>query len=122
MPRTNHWNRLEELKFTSGIRVDAVSLYENAISKFRSIEGWLKEINYNIRVKKGCPLSPTPFGIYIDKLEYYLEVVGFVGPNIASIVIILLLYVDDISCRVFVNKTQIYPYNYYFDPQTYMNQ
>jgi hypothetical protein len=78
------------------LRVVAVRLYENVISKFRSIEGWLEEINCNIGVKQGCLLSPTLFGIYIDKLEDCLEVVGCVGPTLASIVIILLLYADDI--------------------------
>jgi hypothetical protein len=41
-------------------------------------------------------LSPTLFGIYIDKLEDCLEVAGCVGPTLASIVIILLLYANDI--------------------------
>ena len=53
-------------------------------------------INCNIGVKQGCPLSPTPFGIYIDKLEDFLENVGFVIPTLTGIVINILLYVDDI--------------------------
>jgi hypothetical protein len=78
------------------LRVVAIRLYENVISKFRNTEGWSEEINCNIGVKQGCPLSPTLFGIYIDKLEDCLEEAGCVGPTLASIVIILLLYVDDI--------------------------
>jgi hypothetical protein len=62
--------------------------------KFKNIEGWLKEINCNIRVKQGCPLSPTLFGIYIDKLEDCLEEAGCVGPTLTGIVINLLLYAD----------------------------
>jgi hypothetical protein len=42
------------------------------------------------------PLSPTLFGIYIDKLEDCLEKTSFVGPTFTSIVINLLLYADDI--------------------------
>ena len=53
-------------------------LYENIISKFGNVKVQLEEINYNIRVKKGCPLSQTLFGMYIDTLEYYLEEVGCV--------------------------------------------
>jgi hypothetical protein len=30
-----------------------------------------QEINCNIGVKQDCPLSPTLFGIYIDKLEEF---------------------------------------------------
>jgi hypothetical protein len=96
VPRTNLWNRLEELKVPFELRVVVVRLYESVISKFRNIEGWLEEINCNIGVKQGCPLSPTLFGIYIDKLEYWLEDVGCTGPTLTGIVIILLLYVDDI--------------------------
>jgi hypothetical protein len=93
VPRTNLWNRLEEIKVPFKLRVVVVRLYENVISKFRNTEGWSEEINCNIGVKQGCPLSPTLFGIYIDKLEDCLEEVGCVGLTLIGIVIILLLYV-----------------------------
>jgi hypothetical protein len=54
------------------------------------------EINCNNGVKQDCPLSPTLFGIYIDKLEDCLEKSRCVGPTLTDIVINLLLYVDDI--------------------------
>ena len=55
-----------------------------------------RKINCNIGLKQGCPLSPTLFGIYIDKLEGCLEEAGCAGTILAGIVIILLLYADDI--------------------------
>ena len=73
-----------------------IRLYENVIAKFKSNEGWLKDIKGNIGFKQGFPLSPTLFGIYIDKIEGCLEEVGCAGTILAGIVIILLLYVDDI--------------------------
>jgi hypothetical protein len=94
--RKNLWNRLEEIKVPLKLRVVEIRMYENFISKFKNIEGWSKEINCNIGVKQGCPLSPTIFGIYIDKLGDCLEKKGFVGPTLTGIVINLLLYVDDI--------------------------
>jgi hypothetical protein len=57
--------------------------------------GWKKN-SYNIGVKQGFHLSANLFGIYIDKLEYWLEDVCFTSLTLACIVIILLIYVDDI--------------------------
>ena len=73
-----------------------IRLYENVIAKFNTNEGWSKDIKCNIGVKQGFPLSPTLFGIYIDKLEGCLEEAGCAGTILAGIVIILLLYADDI--------------------------
>jgi hypothetical protein len=94
--RKNLWNGLEDIKVSLKLRVAAIRMYKNVIAKFKNNEGWSKEINCNIRVKQGCPLSPTLFGIYIDKLEECLEKEGCVGPTITGIVINFLLYVDDI--------------------------
>ena len=94
--RYNLWNRLEELKFPLELRTAAIRLYENVIAKLKSNEGWSKDIKCNIRVKQGCPLSPTLFGIYINKLEGYLEEAGCDVTILARIVFILLLCVDNI--------------------------
>jgi hypothetical protein len=96
VPRKNLWDRLEEIKFPFELRVSAIRLYENVISKFKNTEAWSKEINCNIVVKQGCPLFPTLSGINIDKLEDCLEEAGCVGPTLTGIVINILLYDDDI--------------------------
>ena len=77
-------------------RVVAIRLYENVTAKFKSNKGWSKYIKYNIRFKQGFPLSPTPFDIYIDKLEGCLEEADCFGTILSGIAIILLLYADDI--------------------------
>jgi len=41
-------------------------------------------------------LSPTLFGIYIDKLEDFLERLGCVDPTLTGIIINIFLYADDI--------------------------
>ena len=96
VPRNNLWNRLEELKVPFELRATAIRLYENVIAKFKSNEGWSRDIKCNIGVKQGFPLSLTLFGIYIDKLEGCLEEASCVDTILVGIVIILLLYADDI--------------------------
>ena len=93
VPRNNLWNILEELKVSFELRAAAIRLYENVISKFKSNEGWSIDIKSNSVVKQGFPLSPTLFGIYIDKLEGCLEEAGCAGMILVGIVIILVLYV-----------------------------
>ena len=78
------------------MRVVAIRLYENVIAKFKNNEGWTTDINCNIGVKQGSSLSPTLFEIYINKLERCLEEAGCASTILAGIVIILILYADDI--------------------------
>lgn len=78
------------------MRDATIRLYENVIAKFKRNKGCWKDIKCNIRVKQGWPLSLNLFGIYIDKLEGFLEVAGCASTFLAGIVIILLLYADDI--------------------------
>jgi hypothetical protein len=96
VPRKNLWNRLEYIKVSLALRFATIRMYENIIAKFKNIEGWSKDINCNIIFKQGCPLSPTLFGIYIDKLEDCFENTGCVSHTLTGIVINLLLYSDDI--------------------------
>jgi hypothetical protein len=94
VPRKNLCNRLEEIKVPLELSASAISMYENIIAKFKNTEGCSKETKCNIGVKQGCSLSPILFGIYIDKLEYFLEKNGCVGPTLTGIVINLLIYAD----------------------------
>jgi hypothetical protein len=96
VPRKQLWNKLEEIKFPFELRFVAIRMYVNVIVKFKNTKGWSKEINCNMGVKQGCPLSHTLFGIYIDKLKECLEKSGCVDPTLTGIVINLLLYADDI--------------------------
>ena len=90
------WNRLKELKVPFELRATMIRLYENVIAKFKNNEGWTTDINCNIGVKQGCPISTIIFGIYIDNLEMCLEEGDCIDTILARIVMILLLYDDDI--------------------------
>jgi len=108
MAINNCWNRLEELKVPFELRVATIRLYEKFIAKFRNNKGWPEEINYNIGVKRGCPLYSTLFVIYIDKLESCLEEASYVGTTLVGIIIILILYTNDTvlmgRCHFDLNK------------------
>ena len=63
VPGKNLSDRLEEIKVPFELRVVAIRLYENVISKFKNTEGWSKEIHCNIGVKEVVP-CPLPFFAY----------------------------------------------------------
>jgi hypothetical protein len=85
---------LEEIKVPFKPRDTTIRLYDNFTTMFRNINGYLREVNYNIGSKHVCPLSPTLFGLYIDKLEHFLEETSYVGPILCRIVLIFLVYND----------------------------
>ena len=85
---------MEEIKVPFDLRETTIRIYENVIFKFKNIVG-CSEINCSTGVKQGCPLSPTLFCIYIDKMEYFMEG-GCVSPTLIGIVINLLLYANAI--------------------------
>lgn len=68
-------------------------LYEQLSDKIRTQEGLLEIFNNDVGVKQGCP-SPILFGLYMDKLEDWINEKG-VGVNIADIIKIV-LYADDV--------------------------
>ena len=82
--------------FPLELNIVVIRFYKRVVAKIKTIEGWSKDIKCNIGVKKGCPLSPTIFGIYIDKLEECLGIARCKGADLTDIIISLLLYVDDI--------------------------
>jgi hypothetical protein len=70
------------------LRNVVIRLHMKLNAKFKNSQGWLKEISYNVGAKQRCPLSPTLFGVYIDKLEACLDKAGCIGTTLARIIII----------------------------------
>jgi len=61
-------------------------------------EGLSARFSCGIGVKQGCPLSPLLFGLYLDGLEKHLDALdGDNPPQLADIVVKLLLYADDLA-------------------------
>ena len=55
-----------------------------------------EDIKCNIGLEEGWSLSPTLFGIYIDKLDNWLETIGCANTILVGIATILLVYSDAI--------------------------
>lgn len=64
--------------------------------KIITLAGISKSFRSDIRVKQGFPLSPTLSGLYIDKLEKWLNSHGGDDIHLGKFIIRLLLYVDDL--------------------------
>ena len=61
----------------------------------RSPNGLLEAVASATRVKQGCSLSPTLFGLYIDEVSHCIEKFRGSRECLVGIAIQLLLYADD---------------------------
>jgi hypothetical protein len=71
---------------------------QDSVRVMHPTEGLLAWFSCGIGVKQGCPLSPLLFGLYLDGLEKHLDALdGDSPPQLADIVVKLLLYADDLA-------------------------
>ena len=96
VPRDKLWHRMEELGVPMHLREFIHRLYEEVKVKIRTSAGISASFRSDIGVKQGCPLSPTLFGLYIDKLDEWLNSQEGDGALLGDFVIRLLLYADDL--------------------------
>ncbi len=73
-------------------------LYERVVGHLRTPMSFSEFIQSSIGVKKGCPLSPTLFGIYIDELETYLRRFSLPRDDcyLYQVLISILFFIDDV--------------------------
>jgi hypothetical protein len=71
---------------------------QDSVKVMHPIEGLSARFSCGIGVKQGCPLSPLLFGLYLDGVEKHLDALdGDTPPQLANIVVKLLLYADDLA-------------------------
>jgi hypothetical protein len=97
--REQLWGRLGELGI-QGTMLNAIKSYYAHIREcVRTPDGLTDEFESSIGVKQGCPLSPTLFGFYMDKLETYMKLALPASTiQIGDELVPLLFYADDIVC------------------------
>lgn len=82
VPRHLLWHVMASIGVPPQFVQAVISMYEGTICQV-SVEGCLgPEVESTIRVKQGCPLSPTLFGVFIGRL--YFRLVPHVGPCLSS--------------------------------------
>jgi hypothetical protein len=72
------------------------NLYEEVKVKIKISVVIFESFSSDIGVKQGCSLSSTLFGLYIHKLEEWLNLQDGDGALLGELVIRLLLYADDL--------------------------
>lgn len=88
--------KMEELGVPKHLRAVVHRLYEEVKVKIRTSSRISENFRSSIGVKQGCLLSPTLFGLYINKLEEWLNSQGGDGIQLGKFVIKFLLYGDDL--------------------------
>ena len=100
VPRDNLWRRMQKLQVPDDFMHMVSRIYEKVVCRVRMQEGFSEFFSSTIGVKQGCPLSPTLFGLLIDELEKMvldsMQDEGIKKVLIGNVVIMLLLYADDV--------------------------
>ena len=89
---------------TTGIRgliriLDCIkSLYSHDSAAVKTQEGISDIFDCLMGFKQGCPLSATLFGLFVEGLEEHLMTTpGHDAPSLSGVLILLLLYADDLT-------------------------
>ena len=87
---------MEDPEIPLHCRVIVHRVYEEVKVKFKTSTGISESFRSDTGFKQGFTLSPTLFGLYIDKLEEWLNLQGGDGVRLGEFVIKLLLYANDL--------------------------
>ena len=84
VPRAQLILILEEMGVPMELIWGILALYGAVKGQIRTHERVSQFIHYTVGVKQGCPLSPTLFELYIDKISQYMEKGGGRGAQLAG--------------------------------------
>ena len=99
--RQKLWARMGELGVHGNMLQALKAYYADVQECVRTSEGLTDSFKSDVGVKQGCPLSPTLFGFFIDKVEGFIRDIcakklGGQGVHIGTNRVPMLIYADDI--------------------------
>jgi len=98
IPREAMFQRFGDIGISKIPLTTIMCLYESVLGHLCTAHGLTDFIKSTIRLKQGCPLSPTLFKIYIDEMESFLR--KHTQPNngylLHHALISILLFVDNV--------------------------
>jgi Reverse transcriptase (RNA-dependent DNA polymerase)/Endonuclease/Exonuclease/phosphatase family len=99
VPRDLLWRRLAEIGVNGTMLKALISMYKEVSACVKTPSGVTDFFPCTLGVKQGCPLSPSLFGLYIDRLEkILLDNIGTCdAPTVNNNPVPILLYADDIA-------------------------
>lgn len=89
--RDKLWHTMEELWVPRYLTAVVHRLYEEVKAKIKTLVDISESFRSDISVKQGFALSPTLFGLYIDKLKEWLNSQGGDHAHLGKFVIRLFL-------------------------------
>jgi hypothetical protein len=95
--RESFFRRLKDNGISQTLLTTIMCLYELILGCLLIVHRMFNFNRSTIGVKRGCPLSPTLFGIYIDELKAFLHehIQDSNGCLLHQVLISILLFVDD---------------------------
>ena len=92
------WQVMETVGIRAPILDCIKSFFSHDSAAVRNQEGISDMFDCMMRVKQGCPLSATLFGLFVDGLQQHLmDTLGHNAPSLSGVLIQLLLYADDLT-------------------------
>ena len=100
VPRSELWKRMTQIRISLEYTTTVARLYEQVRRQLKMDSSFSKYLLSNMGVKQGYPLSPTLFGLLINKLDVIVNQGckrrRLDGPKFTYELIVILLYADNV--------------------------
>ncbi len=92
----SNWTKLAELGVSTKMVQVIANMYTKARAQVRTAEGLTDSFQCNVGVRKGCPLSPLLFSLFVNDFPDLLSKEED-GVMLSSLKIACLMFADDLD-------------------------